>query len=496
MKFSRLIKLFIGVLTCLTYSVQAQVSMQITAHGAQTAQSCDGSIDISFDGIGDISGLSPMIPGLLPMDYTSQASTASLTNICADSIYGSFFEVENDSCLRILIGSVFQGTLTNGTEIFTSSLGLQESFDILIEFDLPTTEFSADGSITITSQDLADTDIDFFHSTFPESGFQLLFFDLFGNTADSIGTGMSISGLNSGTYLIRIGDENSGRYITLGALLEPSGYHGCSNDTLQIIPVVTPASDNVTCDGAVTAYAWGTAGPYTYSHSTGSQTASDINMCDGLYTVTVTDQALNTVTGDYIVPAMQNIVNSVNWPFDPTLDTLFAVAAQNCDLDFNLPIDSVFIDEVYLIDSLQCQAVWLFYQGGQVYSITHGYAYDTQGSNIFTLGVYCENGRAELGYYFAVDQYDFTNAGVLSVSESDLEVVVAPNPTNGLASIRTRSTEKMNLRLMDATGRIIKDQLVFGSMEYSFDISTLPVGIYIVEIRTKQGFGVEKIIKN
>lgn len=475
----------------------SQVSINLSAQGAQTTQSCDGSIEIDVTGIGDINGLSPMIPGLLPMDYTAQNATAGVYNMCADSIYGSFFEIENDSCLRILIGSVFQGTPVNGTEIFTSSLGVQENLDVLLEFELPTTEFSADGSITLTSNDLGGTDIDYFHTTFPESGFQLLFLDIFGNAADSIGTGMSISGLNSGTYLIRMGDENSNRYITLGVLLEPSGYHGCSNDTLQIIPVVSPASDNVTCDGAVTAYAWGTAGPYTYDHSSGSQEQEASMLCDGLYTVTVTDQAQNTVSGNYIIPAMQNIVNSVNWPFDPTLDSLFAVASENCDLDFTLPIDSVFIEEVYLIDSLQCQAVWRFYQGGEVYIITQDYAYDTQGPNIFTLGVYCENGRAELGYYFAVDEYDFTDAGTVSVTETniDSQFSIAPNPSNGLMLLNTTVVEQIDLSLYDPAGRLKLQKTLNGSSSYQLDLTAYQVGIYIMELRTSEGVAFKKLVK-
>lgn len=65
----------------------------------------------------------------------------------------------------------------------------------------------------------------------------------------------------------------------------------CSQQVKATIAVgnVTRLSGPQYCDGSIDIIATGTAGPFTYTWSNGATTQDLFNLCEGLYTVTVTN---------------------------------------------------------------------------------------------------------------------------------------------------------------------------------------------------------------
>jgi gliding motility-associated-like protein len=111
----------------------------------------------------------------------------------------------------------------------------------------------------------------------------------------------TLTGLPVGTYVINIHDTFGNDAVVLTDLGQPTP-----------VTVAADASQygggyNVSCnngaDGSLLASAGGGLPPYTYAWSSGSNTALASNLAAGDYTVTVTDQALCTLTASYTLDA-------------------------------------------------------------------------------------------------------------------------------------------------------------------------------------------------
>ena len=69
-----------------------------------------------------------------------------------------------------------------------------------------------------------------------------------------------------------------------------------------------------------------------------------------------------------------------------------------------------------------------------------------------------------------------------------------PNPTNGALKI-SASTAITKLYVSNALGQTVLTKTNINATNTSLDLSTLPVGIYLVQLQTKQGTVTKKIIK-
>lgn len=73
--------------------------------------------------------------------------------------------------------------------------------------------------------------------------------------------------------------------------------------------------------------------------------------------------------------------------------------------------------------------------------------------------------------------------------------VVFPNPTNNIVTVKSTNGIQ-NIALYDMNGRILQNIISDNNNEQSIDLSNLPSGIYMMEIKTDFGKSVEKIVKN
>jgi hypothetical protein len=93
---------------------------------------------------------------------------------------------------------------------------------------------------------------------------------------------------------------------------------------------------------------------------------------------------------------------------------------------------------------------------------------------------------------------DFQYLEVTGVANNStkLKVNAFPNPTTGLLTIQGDKIEKSQLQVNDLTGRtVFSKELHFGD-QHQIDISSLPSGIYLLNLNSKNGVYTSKIVKN
>ena len=81
---------------------------------------------------------------------------------------------------------------------------------------------------------------------------------------------------------------------------------------------------------------------------------------------------------------------------------------------------------------------------------------------------------------------EFFDSSVLSIQEDLLagEFSVFPNPTNEILTIRLNhiSPEGVELRVLDAAGRLIQSESMNGKYQTTWDVASWSPGIYLVEM--------------
>ncbi len=89
-------------------------------------------------------------------------------------------------------------------------------------------------------------------------------------------------------------------------------------------------------------------------------------------------------------------------------------------------------------------------------------------------------------------------SGILGVSDAThSELSLYPNPTRGEVYILTdKSYTDTKISVTDLTGKVVyQTNLDLGSKKGTLDVSSLPVGVYVVKIDTKDGIITKKLIK-
>ena len=82
----------------------------------------------------------------------------------------------------------------------------------------------------------------------------------------------------------------------------------------------------------------------------------------------------------------------------------------------------------------------------------------------------------------------------VGVNELMEQIEIFPNPTNGFIQINTDLGGKKELTVMSISGQIVlRDS--FLNKKKTLDLSSLPAGMYLVKITSKDGNVTQRIIK-
>lgn len=95
-----------------------------------------------------------------------------------------------------------------------------------------------------------------------------------------------------------------------------------------------------------------------------------------------------------------------------------------------------------------------------------------------------------------VDDLDVTAITTGLDEVAGINASIYPNPSNGIFTLQLESTDAINIRIMDVSGKVVRSEKLAGSTLYNIDMQNARIGIYVMEIETTEGRTFKKLIKN
>jgi hypothetical protein len=79
----------------------------------------------------------------------------------------------------------------------------------------------------------------------------------------------------------------------------------------------------------------------------------------------------------------------------------------------------------------------------------------------------------------------------------DLAISVYPNPANDVVTIGfTREVQDANMRMLDVTGNVVRETVIVSGKNVATDVSDLPAGVYVIEVREGSAVWHARFTKN
>ncbi|MCW5908946.1 MAG: PHB depolymerase family esterase [Chitinophagales bacterium] len=265
-------------------------------------------------------------------------------------------------------------------------------------------------------------------------------------------TTQTATGLCAGTYTVTVTD-NAGNTATASATVTQTG------TALSVSATSTNATGG-NCNGTTTANATGGTTPYSYAWNTNpaqtTQTAT--GLCAGTYTVTVTDNAGNTVTASATVTQTGGNLIVTTSSTNATVgncDGTVTATASGGTLPYNYTWSSIPVQTTETATGL-CT-------GNYFVTVTDA------GSGIAT-------GMATVAY-------EPTSSNSL-LNEAIIQVY--PNPNNGKFLLWVTSPQNnVLIEIFDMGGKVVYTKSVIADHEQQHTVNlTVPQGVYYARIQT------------
>jgi len=331
------------------------------------------------------------------------------------------------------------------------------------------------------------------------------------------------SNLCAGVYTLVVKDFNnqitsSSFTVTQPALLTPS------------VTAVANASCFGSSNGAATVTPIGGTGPYTYtwtpntssttvasSLTAGSYTClvKDANLCSGSVTVNITQPAAiggsatsSAVCNGGTVALNGSGATSYTWTgsvvngaaFTPTISGSYTVVGSNsvtgCTGTAVVSIGVGTTPTVSIANRTVCagQSTTLTPSGAATYSFSGGSAVVSPSATT----VYTVTGTSSVGCVSApvtVTVQVIVCTGINANQIENVKVSIYPNPSNGLFTIESNTSEVKNIIVTDVNGKLI-EKLNTQSQTQTLDIRKYDDGVYFIKVGTLYGDKTMKVIKS
>ena len=278
-----------------------------------------------------------------------------------------------------------------------------------------------------------------------------------------------------------------------GSMQLYSGFH--VNGSLSLTGHVVPKniSQSNLCDGSASVVIDGGTAPYTYLYSNGFNNASAYNLCEGLYSVSVSDANGHSLLFDFIITSPSNTTKTNHLSDSTLVDSLYNKAISNCVIDYSL-ISSVSISSYTILPNNQVAVTWEVIYGGKVSHVTDTYGFSsTAGVYLVALQLYCPT-KSTGHYLTSYDKiyYNAAYAGIHEVKNSTLKIY--PNPFTDHIIISLDNDESADVLITDITGKEVLNRK-FNDKLIKIDMNTLSSGSYIVTVRNNNTVTTKQIVK-
>jgi len=231
-----------------------------------------------------------------------------------------------------------------------------------------------------------------------------------------------------------------------------------------------------------------------YLWSNGSTTASQYNLCEALYSLTVMDAngcsaTVNAYVGSSTGNNGDTIILNGSISIDSTvIGTISGPWLDNCNFDFNTVSNAYISSYVDLVDSIIVTWTIEFNDGSTttVYA-TYSFSPGNTGTYNVILQLYCGL-RSTPQWLIAYGQMYYEYVGLNTIEENTIHVY--PNPASTTISISGLQASDV-YEIQDGFGRIV----LRASNQDTFDVSQLSNGIYSLVIRNENRMKTVRLIK-
>ena len=318
-----------------------------------------------------------------------------------------------------------------------------------------------------------------------------------------IGTGNTwIDSLCTGTYVVTYNNPNGQSFtFTINGNGNPCAGFSATMSTVN-------TSDVALCDGSATVTLTGGAAPYTYSWNGPAGNVATMNgLCIGTYTCSIVDaNGCYTSTAGSVYADSTNagndstlFITNNNFPGANVIGT-YVNTYEDCTLDFGAvgSASATSITNISVgtnpsgLDTMEVVWTVLDTMNNVMATYTTYYLVSDSLNGVvnFMFIVHCS--QKALNYNTLVIS-DNLMVGPLAISEENLEFSIV-NPVTENLNIQFASSEKGSLIVLNANGQIVKTAS-FDAKVVQVSVSDLAAGMYFVQLNTGKGTKTVKILK-
>lgn len=413
-----------------------------------TPMSCDGSMTVSFSG-GD---------GNYSYTWSNGVNATTLTNLCAGTY--QITVVDGNGCSATQYYSMYSDSTAD-----CSGFGAY-----LLSSTNASSGFICDGAATI-------------EVTGGSGSYSIIWDNTQGTTTNNA--------LCTGYHSVTVYDQVTGcsAYVTIYIFTDSTSQWPLSG---YVYP--TPPTEDGLCDGTAYVDAWGGSSPYTFLHSNGSTDQFATSLCEGIYSVVVTDANNDTLVLNYIVPQPSNIFNGGIYTDSIVVDSVYSDLLTDCIISYTT-LDTAYISSLEYLGNGSLLVTWSILDSNGVVNVTQVYVL-TNGVGVYDLilQVFCPQ-RSGSQYVYAVDQVYFNPATASTESlEGQASCEVFPNPFTNELTIDLGESQNAVVSILDLSGKLIHTEFVSNGT-VSIDTSEMSAGSYILRIVASEGMISKKLVK-
>lgn len=230
------------------------------------------------------------------------------------------------------------------------------------------------------------------------------------------------------------------------------------------------------------------------------------NLCSGPYTVYLESpgNSYRYLTRGYYV---DTVLTDSTWGAPPIVgaatDTILVPSIFNCSLDYSIPLDTVYLDQIEYAGAGVYEFYVIVVQGADTITLNESAIIDTSHNFFIDVTVYCDDSsmhsRAGTGLTGALRNMVYHGGQSLSSVNKDEshftnEIVVFPNPANQFLNIVSSKLNLTKIEICDLNGKIFYTNSVV-SRNQKIDVSKFPKSVFIVKYSDELGnMGTQRFI--